>query len=331
MTKVLTIGSVCKDMFFPTGEGSVKETPDDLESQKKIVFELGAKYHIKERYESLGGISINVAAGLSKLGENVSCYTVIGDDEIGKWIIGELKKANIYLLDDCIEKNCPSDLSCILVDEKTADRVIFSNQIANQKLVIKKEKIGHPDWIFIGDLAGNWQQNIETVIDFAKKTNTPVVFNPRQQNIHDDPKKIIQAIADCEILFLNKDEAIEIIRNYESHTVAELLNEEEHLAKVFYRMGAKIVAITDGARGAWAYDGIAVLHVDAAMRKAVDTTGAGDAFTSGFFAAYLKGKNLKMALKWGVANGSSSVMRYGGQAGLLSQDEIVKAIDMFAA
>ncbi len=327
MTKILTIGSVCKDMFFPTSEGIVIETPNDLESQKKISFELGAKYHIEKRYETLGGISINVATGLVKLGESVSCYTIIGDDEIGKWIIAELKKADISLLADCVEKDCQSDLSCILVDEESADRIIFSNQIANKKLVIKKEKIGHPDWIFIGDLAGKWQHNMDTIIDFARKTNTPVAFNPRQQNIHDDPKKIIQTITACDILFLNKDEAIEIIKSYDEHVVLELLNEEEYLVKNLYKIGVKIVAITDGARGAWAYDGIDVLHVNAAMKKAVDTTGAGDAFSSGFLAAHLKGKNLKMSLRWGIANSSNSVTEYGGQAGLLNQAEIVEAVD----
>lgn len=322
MSKIITIGSVCKDMFFPTGDGIVMETPDDIESQKKIVFELGAKYHIEQRYESLGGISINVAVGLAKLGENVSCYTRIGDDEIGKWIIRELKEIGIGLGDDFIEKDCQSDLSTILVDTKSADRIIFSNQIANQKLIIEAEKIGYPDWIFIGDLSGQWQKNIDTLVAFSGKYDIPMAFNPRQKTIHDDVKKIIQTVSVCEILFVNKDEAIEIISGYDKNVLQELLNEEEYLIKTLYKIGAKIVALTDGARGAWAYDGIAVLHVDAMMQKAVDSTGAGDAFTSGFFAAHLKGKNIMTALTWGVANSSNSVTEYGGQKGLLDEDEI---------
>ena len=322
MAKIITIGSVSKDMFFPTGEGTIMETPDDLESQKKIVFELGAKYHIDRRYESLGGCAINVAAGLAKLGENVSCYTTVGDDEIGKWIVRELHKIGIDLKENSIEENCQSDLSTILVDTKSADRVIFSNQVANQKLVIEKEKIGHPDWIFIGDLSGQWQKNIDTLVVFAKKYDTPIAFNPRQKTIHDDVKKIIQTISVCELLFVNKDEAIEIISGYDENVLQEMLNEEEYLVKTLYEIGAKTVALTDGERGAWAYDGIAVLHIDAMLQKAIDSTGAGDAFTSGFFAAQLKGENLLTALKWGIANSSNSVTEYGGQQGLLTQEDI---------
>jgi len=322
MTKIITIGSACKDMFFPTDEGVIMETPTDLESQKKIAFELGAKYHIQQRHESLGGISINVAAGLAKLGESVSCYTKIGDDEIGKWIIQELERADIELMEGSIEKNCSSDLSSILVDIKSADRVIFSNQTANQKLIVEMEKIGHPDWIFIGDLSGQWQKNIDTITAFGKKYNTPIVFNPRQKTIHDDVTKIVETISRSEIFFINKDEAIEIVSSYDKDALQELLNEEEYLIKSLHTVGAKIVALTDGAKGAWAYDGIDVLHVEAMMQKAVDSTGAGDAFTSGFFAAHLKGKNLMTCLKWGIANSSNSVTEYGGQKGLLKEEEI---------
>jgi sugar/nucleoside kinase (ribokinase family) len=327
MAKIITIGSVCKDMFFPTSEGVVIQTPDDITSQNKIAFELGAKYHIDRRYEALGGIAINVAVGLVKLGEEVTSYTRVGDDEIGKWIVKELQKIGIRMVPDFIEKDCQSDLSSILVDIKSADRVIFSNQVANQTLIIDKEKIGHHDWIFIGDLSGSWQVNIDTIVAFAKKYHTPIAFNPRQKTIHDDVNKIIETIASCELLSVNKDEAIEIVSGYDKEILPELLNEEEYLIKVLYKIGGKIIALTDGSRGAWAYDGgDEVLHVKARMQKAVDSTGAGDAFTSAFFAAHIKGKNLLTALTWGIINSSNSVTAYGGQQGLLTQEQIEREL-----
>jgi len=67
--------------------------------------------------------------------------------------------------------------------------------------------------------------------------------------------------------------------------------------------------------------------VDALVRKAVDTTGAGDAFASGFLAAHLKGKNIGEALQWGIINSSNSVTEYGGQKGLLDEKNINLLID----
>lgn len=302
------------------------ETPEDLLAQKKMVFELGAKYHIENRYESLGGCSTNVAVGLSKLGEEVGCYTSIGDDSVGKWIHSEFKKNGISSELVIIQSDCQSDLSSILIDTKSADRIIFSNQVANQKLVFDSQKIRHPHWFFIGDLSGPWQQNLDRIVSCAQEKKVRIAFNPRQKTIHEDVIKIVHVIGKTDILFVNKDEAIEIILGCGEVSVKELLDNEEYLLKVLFRLGAKMVAITDGIRGAWAYNGKRMVHAEAVRQMAVDSTGAGDAFTSGFFASYLKNHEMEMCLKWGIANSSSSVKAYGGQKGLLDESGIVDMV-----
>lgn len=326
MIKVVTIGSICQDIFFPTDGGVFIDTPDDILSQKKLAFELGSKYSVEQRHESLGGNSVNVAVGLVKLGERVSAYTTVGDDAVGKWILKEIEKTGVKTDAIKIEKDCGSDMSAIIVDKKSSDRVIFSNHIANKKLVFEEMRVGNPEWIFIGDLSGNWQAITDEIILFAKKSRVHLAFNPRQKTIHEDVAKVIETISKCEILFVNKDEAIEIVSGYQKEALRELLIEEEYLLKTLNEIGVRIVVLTDGERGAWGYDGVAILHVDAVMQDAVDTTGAGDAFTSGFFAAHLKGKSLRDALRWGIANSSNSVTQYGGQKGLLDEKQMIEKV-----
>ena len=65
-----------------------------------------------------------------------------------------------------------------------------------------------------------------------------------------------------------------------------------HLLKELKKMGPKIVAITDGSKGAYAYDGKEVFFQRALKIAAVDTTGAGDAFSSGFVAGMIKYKEI---------------------------------------
>lgn len=322
MKKILTIGAVTQDIFFPTDEGVVYDTPEDLLSQKKIAFELGSKCHIKQRHEALGGCSANVACGLVRLGEEVSVYGCIGDDVIGKWIQKELGKIGVDTNLVEVLENSQSDMSAIIVDEKTADRVIFTNQVANQKLLIDEKKIGNPHWIFIGDLTGKWQENTDVIVSAAKKNMIKIAFNPRQSTIHDDVRMIIETVSRCDVLFVNKDEAIEIVNGCGDVAVRELLENEEYLIKVLHRLGANTVTLTDGSRGAWGYNGKELLHAEALMQGAVDSTGAGDAFTSGFLAAHIKGKDLTTSLKWGIVNSSSSVKEYGGQKGLLTEKDI---------
>ena len=297
-------------------------TPNDLLSQEKIAFELGAKYAIGQRYETLGGNSVNVAVGLARLGEDVSVCAAVGDDMVGKWAISELRKTGVGIGLIKIENDCQSDLSAIVVDERSADRIIFSNHVASEKLIFDSSKIGYPGWIFIGDLSGNWHDNIDKIIDAGRHNKSRLAFNPRQKTIHDDVGKIMETISRCELLFVNKDEALEIVSGCGDSSGPELMENEEYLAKVLHRLGAKVVAITDGHRGAWGYDGRELLHAEALMQQAVDSTGAGDAFTSGFLAARIKGSDLDVCLKWGIANSSFSVKEYGGQKGLLNEEEI---------
>jgi ribokinase len=326
MEKVICIGSACKDIFFPTSEGIVTETPDDLLSQKKISFELGAKYKIENRYESLGGVAANVGAGLSRLGIRSVCYSHIGDDDMAGWIIKELENNGVSTKLISHEKNLPGDLSAIIVDTKSGDRTIFSNQKANSQMEIIPEKLKDAEWFYVGDLHGNWEEDADNIIQTAKANGIKIAINPRQVNIHENVKKIIEIIKSCEVVFLNKDESIEILSGLGRGFSQEELNDEAFLIKKLKELGPSVLAVTDGVRGGWGYDGKDLLHIDAIEEHPIETTGAGDAFASGFFGAYLKEKTLEECLKWGAANAGSSVRFYGGVEGLLKENEILEKI-----
>lgn len=322
MSKIVTIGSVCQDIFLPTNEGVLWNTSDDILSKKKIAFELGAKYAIEKRFESLGGNSINVAVGLKKLGEEVFPNTTVGDDALGKWILKELQLCEINTEIIKIKDNCKSDFSTIIIDKNNSDRIIFSNHEANNFLHFDKKNIGIPNWIFIGDLSKNWKEIIDDVITFSKEKKIRLAFNPRQKTIHEDVLKILDIISNVEIIFINKDEAIEIVSGMKQDTVIEFLENEEYLLKVLFRLGPEIVVITDGENGAWCFNGEKIVRGKALKRDVIDTTGAGDAFTSGFLAAYIKNIDIETSMKWGIANSSSSISEYGGQKGLLNESDI---------
>lgn len=326
MNDIICIGSACKDIFFPTEEGNISETPDDLMSQKKITFELGAKYKIEKRYEALGGVAANVACGLARLGIDAACYSNIGDDYISAWIKDQLSenKVDISLITNSL--NTSSDLSSIIVDKNTGERVIFTNQPANSLLEIDGKKLKKARWFFLGDLHGDWEADLEKIVDLSKRNNIKIAINPRQVNIHDNPKKVLEIISSCNIVFINKDEAIELLNNSDNNYASDDLNDENFLIKNIIQLGPEVVAITDGKRGAWAGDKEKIFNTQIIKVNAVETTGAGDAFSSGFLAAYLKDKKIEECLKWGIANSCKSVEHYGAIEGLLNEENIASII-----
>lgn len=318
MKKIICIGSTSKDIFFPTKEGKTENTPEDLTAQKKITFELGAKYHIDNRFESLGGCAANQACGLSRLGVLTDCYTSIGDDSIAEWIKDEFAKEGIKGELINIEPNCLSGLSAIVVDENRGERIIFSNQEANENLSINTEKLTNASFVSVTDLSGDWKNALDKVTQFSGENNIKIVFNPRGINIKDDSQKIAEISGKSEIFFVNKDEASEMLVNLG----IKITDEGGDLIKRIKGFGAKVVAITDGTSGAWAADGEKIIYAKATREKTIDTTGAGDAFSSAFMAAYVKGKNLEECLQWGIVNGGNVVNFYGGVRGLLSETEL---------
>lgn len=328
MEKVICIGSSTKDIIFPINDGVIMETPDDLESQVKIAFELGAKYQLSEkRHECIGGCAANVACGLARLGiESYNC-TCIGDDHTGEWLKKELEANGVKTELMQVEKNCQSDLSFIVAHVPSEDRIIFSDRASNEKLQILPDEIAGigAKWIFISSLNGNqeegWDVKLDKIMKLAREANIKLIFNPGQKNIKSNIGKVIETIRQARILLVNKDEAIEIVEKLGEFD-NESLNGEKFLAEKLLELDLDVVSITDGARGAWAYDGKEFAHVEARKEKVADTLGAGDAFASGLVAAHLKGKNLEECLQWGIANSSSVVRFYGAVEGLLKEDEI---------
>ena len=80
--------------------------------------------------------------------------------------------------------------------------------------------------------------------------------------------------------------------------------------------GVKIVAIKLGVEGCYVTDGHERLRIEAFKVKAVDTTGAGDAFCAGLLYGLLKEKSLQECGRLGNFVASRCVMKMGARSGL---------------
>jgi len=60
--------------------------------------------------------------------------------------------------------------------------------------------------------------------------------------------------------------------------------------------------------------------------RVVDTTGSGDALTSGFLAAYWRTGDIAHAARWGAANAASVLAQMGSQTGLRTAAELAEIV-----
>ena len=323
MPQVICIGSASKDIFFPTGEGIIIETPEDIEAKEKVMFEVGAKYQVEDRYEAPGGVAANASIGLARLGIYAACYSQVGSDAVGDWVVAELRKEGVDTGLLVRDTERWTDLSSILVFTQTGDRTIFFNRDANERLVVDMGKLVGAEWLFVSALNGAWKENLHTVLDAVRTKDVRLALNPGQRNLKDNPQAVVEAAALASVLVLNKDEAIMMVEAMQSGLTADQLNDEAFLIGQLHGLGAEWVGLTDGARGAWASDGESVIFSEAISRRVVDTTGAGDAFGSGFLAARFRGRDIGTALHWGMAESASVVQYYGAQEGLLRESDVL--------
>ena len=85
----------------------------------------------------------------------------------------------------------------------------------------------------------------------------------------------------------------------------------------------QVVVITNGNKGAYAYEGKNFYYCPTFPAEVISTLGAGDSFASTFCAAlYRNGKDIGKALMYGSVNSAGVVSKFSATEGLLTFEQI---------
>lgn len=238
-------------------------------------FHLGDKMRVSDDFKTtVGGGGVNVSICLRRLGAKVGYLGKISFESRDK-ICDVLKKERIDLVDSKVSKK-PCAKS-ILIDTKDDDRIIFTYRGQNSYLEDN-------DFDFNTINAKNFyfsslsETSFRTLVALSKKIkdkfeNGLICFNLSSYLIRNEVD-LKNLVSNTDILVLNLEEAEEFTGK---DSITECL-------KYIKDMVSEVVVITDGANGAYAYDGEKEYFVKAFKpKKVVDTTGAGDCFAGTFF------------------------------------------------
>ncbi|MDD5626545.1 MAG: carbohydrate kinase family protein [Patescibacteria group bacterium] len=318
---VVTFGGSTRDIVIRTAAGKLITTNHDPLANKLLGFEYGAKIPVLHTYDNFGGGACNVAVGLAKLGLRVACRVNLGRDLDGLKIKKNLKAAKVSGTLISWDRKERTDLSVVIIDEKGGgDHVVFVDKNASNNLNLGRKRFASK-WIYISSLTGEWLKLLRDITDLAAKKKMKIYFNPGLAQLSSGYEGLREILRNVEILILTLDEAIELVLSKNKNFSLLAGN----IARELFSWGPKIVVITEGARGASAYDGKELNFQEAIKAsKVADTTGAGDAFSAAFLGAIALGKDIRTALLWGVKNGASVLKDYGAQSGLLTRKEIEK-------
>lgn len=279
--------------------------------------EICVRFADKIPYESVTivpavGNASNAAVAAARLGLKTAFVANIGDDENGRQCLAQWEKEGVDTSFIDSEKGRETNYHYVWWYED--ERTIF---VKHNEYSYHLPDIGESSWVYLSSLGENTLNYHEEIAFYLNAhPKVKLAFQPGTFQMKMGAGMLAAIYERTEAFFCNKEEAQRIASS--RHDDVKKLMEEIH------RLGPKIVAITDGPKGAYASDGknawFIPMYPD--PKPPLQRTGAGDAFSSTFTVALALGKSVPEALSWGPINSAYVVQQIGAQKGLLTRAEL---------
>lgn len=308
----IAVGDITTDAFIKLKEAHVTCNVN------KEDCEICMKFADKIPYESVDviravGNSANAAVSASRLGLSSALITNMGVDQNGRECLASLKKDGVVTKYVKTHRGMETNYHYVLWYDN--ERTIL---VKHQDYPRTLPSIAPPRWLYLSSLGGNsFEYHMALVEWLGKNPDVRLAFQPGtfQISLGDKLEDIYRR---TDLFFCNKEEAQRILGSAET--------DAKKLMDMLRAMGPKTVVLTDGPRGAYAYDGTTAyfMPIYPDPRPPYERTGAGDAYASTLTVALALGKSLEEALLWAPINSASVVQDIGAQRGLLTQKQILE-------
>lgn len=310
---VVTVGSATEDVFCKTEAETIKITHPHF-SETLLAYPLGGKILVKELDFQIGGGGTNTATTFARQQLRTGWIGKLGKDRSGVAVMKFLKEEQITFLGSVGGQTGYS----IILDSEEEDRTILAFKGANNTLTLNEIQQSldalETRWLYCSSMLEESFKTMKAIIRHAKESGAQVAFNPSAYQAAQGAAALKDLLAMLDVLIMNKEEA-QLLTGSKSE-------DEKRLLRALHATGAGICIITDGPRGVTLLAEEHFLHVDPLPgHTVVETTGAGDAFGSGFVAGLARGKSVKESLILGVLNAESVIAHYGAKKKILKRVE----------
>ena len=278
MKKALMIGSTVADIMIYV---------DHLPSVEEDVEPTGQTM-------SIGGCCFNVSNMLSFFQVPYTLFSPVGSGIYGTFLLEELKKRGIEpTLTSSAANGC-----CYCIVDKNGNRSFLA--LHGAEYLFEKEWFDALDMseytdVYVCGLEIE-DETGDVIVDFIKRNpQLNVYFAPSARILH-IPEPLMEDLLDCSpILHLNREEALMYLRSKGKLGEADI--EVPELCHILYERTRNIVFVTDGVKGAYAFDGKQDYWVEAFPANAIDGTGAGDSHIGTLMALRMLGYSMETAMR----------------------------------
>lgn len=298
MFDIITIGSATQDVFL-TSKDYVLVPSKKFSTGMGECFAFGSKIEVKNIFLDTGGGGTNSAATFAHLGLKTASLVRVGNDAPGREIRSVLRTHGVateLLITDSKQHTAYSSILLTAMGERTV--LVYRGASAHFSVREIPWKKMQTRWLYVSSLGGNIVL-LKKLFAFAKKEDIAIAWNPGSAELAHGSTALSSLLAGTRVLILNREEAKQLFG--ETHG----------------RNQKNILAITDGVKGAFLYADGQEWHAPSSGHKAVNATGAGDAFGSALTAGIAKGMDYSDALRLAILNSGLVVTKMGAKNGLL--------------
>jgi ribokinase len=261
---------------------------------------------IKTVTESPGGSAANTTVGAARLELKTGYVGKVSKDREGQVLLDEFKKEGVDTSGITVSKTGRSGTVMGFVDPD-GDRALYVDPGVNDRISFKDvnmDYVSDTQFLHLTSFVG--EKTFRTQKEVLKQLlDVRISFDPGALYIGKGINGLKSIIEKCSVMFPNSLELMQLTgKDYKEG------------AKILLDLGAEIVAVKLGKQGCYVTDGNENHTIEAYKVKAIDTTGAGDAFCAGFLYGLNRGKDLFECGRLGNLVASHCVAKIGARTGL---------------
>ncbi len=269
---------------------------------------------------SPGGKGNNQMTAAHRAGSEVYIIGHRGSDMMGQIMARHYATEGMSEKYVCVDPEVETAGALIEIDETDGQNRIIVALSANEHVDRARVLDAEADYADCDAVLTQFETTIEAVLaskELAAKYGKPFILNPAPYV--PVPEGLFDGV---DYVTPNETEA-EQFTGIRVDTVEDC----RKAAAKFFEMGVKKVIITLGVRGAYFTDGREEIFVPALKVKAVETTGAGDAFNGGLATAIAEGMPMETALRFATCTAAISVTRLGSSQSMPRREEIIALME----
>ncbi len=262
-----------------------------------------------------GGKGVNQSIAAARLGGRVHLVGRVGNDEFAEIPLGALRGSGVDVTHVETLVGERTGTALITVDETTGQNQIAVAAGANAAVTVAHVRDALPVFRASGVLLVQLELPPETVdeaLAIARAHHARTVLDPAPARELSD-----HTLARIDVLTPNENEA-ELLTGVRIQDVESAAHAG---ARLQARSGGDVV-VTLGEHGCVWVHATGFEHVPAPRVRALDTTGAGDAFNGGLAVALARGEPLSRALREAVRAGSAATLKKGAAAAMPSPSDL---------